>query len=519
MKFITSSCSSLALIILMIGALSLQTEESINAQAPASDKPNIVFLYADDFAYWAINALGNEIIQTPNLDRLVAQGVNFSNAFNMGGWNGAICIASRSMFISGSSIWKANEINQRWGEGDPTAHSRTWGRLMSNAGYNTFATGKWHIQADPEQVFEQTVNITPGGMPPDHLTGTPGLYAQLREAYANGDDFYALLPPGYNRPLSTTDDSWTAADPVHNGFWTGGTHWSEVQRTDAINFIDSASQSDDPFFLYLAFNAPHDSRQSPREFLDLYPLENIPLPENWLPEYPYLDEMGDLRVMRDEMLGPVPRTPHAIRTHIREYYGIISHLDAQIGLVLQSLEERGLMNNTYIFFTGDNGLSVGQHGLLGKQNMFDHSIHVPLIAVGPDLPNGSEINSDIYIQDIMATSLALAGIEKPDYVDFDSFLDLAKGETNALPLPNGVYGAYVDTQRMIREDGFKLILYPRNREVLLFDLNADPLEMNNLSDDPQYSEKVRELFVGLVGLQGEMEDPLDLLESFNFLVN
>ena len=138
-----------------------------DAETADSAKPNIVLLYADDFAYWAISALGNEIIQTPNLDRLVARGVNFSNAFNMGGWNGAICIASRSMLISGRSIWKANDINRRWGENDSAAHSQTWGRLMSSAGYNTFATGKWHIQADPEQVFGDTVNINPGGMPPD----------------------------------------------------------------------------------------------------------------------------------------------------------------------------------------------------------------------------------------------------------------------------------------------------------------------------------------------------------------
>ena len=492
---------------------------TINAEAPASTKPNIVFLYADDFAYWAINALGNEIIQTPNLDKLVAQGVSFSNAFNMGGWNGAICIASRSMLISGRSIWKANEINRQWGEGNTAAHSQTWGKLMSNAGYNTFATGKWHIQADPEQVFEETVNINPGGMPPDHLTGTPGLYDRVRAAYANGEDFYALLPPGYNRPLSDTDDSWTASDPAHNGYWTDGTHWSEVQRGDAINFIDAASRSEDPFFLYLAFNAPHDSRQSPKEFLDLYPIADIPLPENWLPEYPYLDEMGDLRVMRDEMLGPVPRTPYAIRTHIREYYAIISHLDAQIGLILQALEEKELMDNTYIFFTGDNGLSVGQHGLLGKQNMFDHSIHVPLLAAGPDLPSGTEVSSDIYLQDIMATSLSLAGIEKPDFVDFNSFLNLANGVASELPLPNGVYGAYMDTQRMIRKDGFKLILYPRNRELLLFDLNADPLEMNDLSDNPQYAVKVRNLFEGLLSLQAQMEDPLDLMNSFSFLMD
>ena len=151
--------------------------------------------------------------------------------------------------------------------------------------------------------------------------------------------------------------------------------------------------------------------------------------------------------------------------------------------------------------------------------MFDHSIHVPLLAAGPDLPSGTEVSSDIYLQDIMATSLSLAGIEKPDFVDFNSFLNLANGVASELPLPNGVYGAYMDTQRMIRKDGFKLILYPRNRELLLFDINADPLEMNDLSDKPQYAAKVRNLFEGLLSLQAQMEDPLDLMDSFSFLMD
>ena len=151
--------------------------------------------------------------------------------------------------------------------------------------------------------------------------------------------------------------------------------------------------------------------------------------------------------------------------------------------------------------------------------MFDHSIHVPLLAAGPDLPSGTEISSDVYLQDIMATSLSLAGIEKPDFVDFNSFLNLAQGTSTEPLLPDGVYGAYMDTQRMIRKDGFKLILYPRNREMLLFDLTVDPLEMNDLSDNPHYEEKARNLFEGLLRLQAQMEDPMDLLDSFAFLLN
>ena len=165
-------------------------------------------------------------------------------------------------------------------------------------------------------------------------------------------------------------DTWKAADSLNGGFWEGGKHWSEVIKDDALDFLNKSSEKEDPFFMYLAFNAPHDPRQSPQSFLDRYPLEEIPLPDNWLPEYPYKDAIGNPKTLRDEALAPFPRTPFAIKTHIREYYAIISHLDAQIGEILKALEASGKANNTYIFFTGDHGLSVGKHGLLGKQSMF-----------------------------------------------------------------------------------------------------------------------------------------------------
>ena len=179
--------------------------------------------------------------------------------------------------------------------------------------------------------------------------------------------------------------------------------------------------------MYLSFNAPHDPRQSPKSFLDQYPIESIPLPKNWLPEYPYKDEIGNPKTLRDEALAPFPRTPYAIKTHIKEYYAIITHLDQQIGEILAALKKSGKDKNTYIFFTGDHGLSVGRHGLLGKQNMFDHSIRVPLLVVGPDIPKKQKIEHEVYLQDIMATSLELAKIDQPDEIEFNSLLELARG--------------------------------------------------------------------------------------------
>ena len=209
-------------------------------------------------------------------------------------------------------------------------------------------------------------------------------------------------------------------------------------------------------------------------------------------------------------MAPFPRTPYAIKTHIREYYAIITHLDQQIGEILAALKKSGKDKNTYIFFTGDHGLSVGRHGLLGKQNMFDHSIRVPLLVVGPDIPKKQKIEHEVYLQDIMATSLELAKIDQPDEMEFNSLLGLARGINKDKIKKEGIYGAYIDFQRMIRKDGFKLIVYPKIKKTILFDLKNDPLEMNDLSSDDIYSKKKKDLFNDLQLLQKKFSDPLDL---------
>ncbi len=479
-----------------------------------SQLPNIVFLFADDFTYSAIHALGNELIHTPNLDKLVEEGTTFTHAYNMGGWHGAICVASRSMIISGTTLWRAREIEAKWSESDSDAIERTWGRLMENAGYRTYMSGKWHITAPLDSVFQTVRNYRPGGMPGDYWVTDPTLWKKLREAYQSGTPLDSLLPLGYNRPLNQADTSWNPAEIQHGGYWEGGKHWSEVVKDDALSFIDEAADGDQPFFLYLAFNAPHDPRQAPQKYLDLYPLEEIPLPESWLPQYPYTDSIGNTPLLRDEALAPYPRTPLAIKTHMREYYAIISHLDHQIGEILRALDQAGLQENTYVFFTGDHGLAIGRHGLLGKQNLYDHSVRVPLMMKGPEVVPGQRLSNDVYLQDIMATSLELAGIEKPSYVEFNSLLEHAQGQATKSLLPNGVFGAYMNFQRMIRKDGYKLLVYPSVGEVLLFDLEKDPQEMRNLAGFPEHRHRVTELFAALIQLQSEYEDPLNLQQMY-----
>lgn len=480
-------------------------------QTGKSTPPNIVFLFTDDQTYETISALGNDVIQTPNLDRLVNGGATFTHAYNMGGWHGAVCVASRSMIISGQSVWRAKERETLWRQGDTLAINETWGRLMASRGYNTYMSGKWHVQVPAERVFDIVRNERPG-MPGDSW-GKGGGGKKVAEAMKNHADVDAAMPVGYNRPKDENDHSWSPADRGFGGFWEGGKHWSEVLKDDALDFIKEAGATDDPFFMYLAFNAPHDPRQAPQNYIDRYPLEKIKVPENFLPEYPWKDSIGNSRSLRDEALAPYPRTEYAVKKHMQEYYAMISHLDEQIGEILDALEASGKMNNTYLFFSSDHGLALGQHGLIGKQSLYDHSIRVPLMVTGPGIPKGKKFHQDVYLQDIMATSLELAEIKKPSYVEFHSFLDIINGETRKSHY-DAIYGCYMDYQRMIRKNGYKLIVYPRLDKILLFDMKKDPKEINNLADNSKYAELVNSLFSDLQSLQKDMADGLSLQKTY-----
>ena len=456
---------------------------ALTAGAPAADKPNVLFIFADDQCYKTIGALNNDEIKTPNLDRLVKGGTTMTHAYNMGGWNGAICVASRTMLVTGKYIWKA-QAGEKTMQKD--LDGQFWPQLMEKAGYDTYFTGKWHVKADTNKLFKVSRNVR-GGMP-----------NQTKE--------------GYNRPIDGQPDPWDPSDPKFGGFWKGGKHWSEVVADDATDYLDMAKKSDNPFFMYIAFNAPHDPRQAPKKFVDMYPSEKIKMPPSFLPEYPWKDAIGNSKSLRDEKLAPFPRTKHAVQVNRSEYYAIITHMDEQIGRILDHLDKTGQADNTYIFFSADHGLSVGHHGLIGKQSLFDHSIRVPFIATGPGIPAGKRNPSAIYLQDVMATSLALAGAERPDHVQFHDIMGVLKGKDKGHL--DAISGSYTQVQRCVIEDGHKLILYPKIKKALLFDLEADPEEMNDLAAEPGSKKRMQAMFKTFQRLQEENGDKLDLASVY-----
>jgi arylsulfatase A-like enzyme len=461
-----------------LGAAAIAMPRSSGAATAEAGKPNFLFIFADDQTFEAVNALGCDEVQTPNLNRLVRGGVTFTHAYNQGAWHGAVCVASRTMLNTGRFLWHAKrvepQLDQEAGEG------RLWAQYLGAAGYDTYMAGKWHVKTDPNKVFQHVSNVRPG-MP-------------------NQTD------AGYNRPVEGQPDVWSPYDTSFEGYWKGGKHWSEVLGDDGVAFIDQASNSDNPFFMYLAFNAPHDPRQSPREYVERYPLDKVAVPENFLPEYPYKDAMGCSEKLRDEKLAPFPRTEYAVKVNRQEYYAIITHMDAQVGRILDALKKSGQADNTYIFFTADHGLAVGHHGLLGKQNMYDHSVRVPLMVCGPGVPERRTIDTPVYLQDIMPSTLELAGVPKPEQVQFQSLMPLIAGTRDASY--DTVYGAYMNLQRMVCADGFKLIHYPKIDRTLLYNLESDPLEMNDLAEQPQYAATIEKLKKKLGEVQKEIGDEL-----------
>jgi len=474
----------------------------------SSKKPNIVFIFTDDQTYTSVHALGNNEIITPNIDRLVHMGTTFSNAYNMGAWNGAVCQASRAMLNSGRTVWNANIFRQKWIKRDTTAINQIWSKILEGAGYSTYMTGKWHVDIPAHEVFQTTKDVRPG-MPRDnwnHHEMVKKFKNEVDGIKVTADD---IMPIGYNRPLSPSDNSWSPTDTSHGGFWAGGTHWSRVVRDNAISFIDNASLSDNPFFMYLAFNAPHDPRQAPQSYIDMYPLDKLSVPTSFLSQYPNKKAIGNGQDLRDEALAPYPRTEYAIKVHKQEYYASITYLDYQVGKILDHLEETDQMTNTYIIFTSDHGLAIGKHGLIGKQSLYDHSVRVPLIITGPDIPKNVNNDTKVYLQDIMATTIDIAGIEQPSFVDFSSFLDIAKDGQETV-IHENIYGAYIDYQRMIQRDGKKLIIYPKLDKLLLYDMSTDPEEIIDISNMSEHKDTVIKLFGLLVKEQERLNDKLDL---------
>lgn len=429
-------------------------------------RPNILLLCADDHRADAIGALGHPCVRTPHLDRLVREGTAFTRCYT----TVPICTPARAELLSGRSAFR-NGV--RWFEEPLRPGLTLLPQALAAAGYATFFTGKWHNDAAPE---------------------TRG-YARTRRVFNGGMTLHEMC---------FEEENGTRAA----GFST------DLFAEAAVGFI--AAPPARPWFAHVAFTAPHDPRTPPARWR--YDPATVPLPENFLPEHPF--DNGEMTI-RDEQLEAWPRTPAAIRGHLADYYGMISHLDEGVGRILAALEESGQAERTLVVYTGDHGLAIGSHGLMGKENLYEHSVRVPLLLRGPGVPHDRRQPALCHGYDLMPTLCALAGAPVPDDLDGRSLVDLLSGLRHAHR--DSVFGAYRDVQRMVCTGRWKLIEYPHAGRRQLFDLETDPHELRDLlrpwryaatewfspsSDGEEFARIARRLRQRLRVWQGEVNDPL-----------
>ena len=229
-----------------------------------------------------------------------------------------------------------------------------------------------------------------------------------------------------------------------------------------------------------------------------------------MPEHPF--DNGELFI-RDELLAPHPRDEKSIRQHISDYYGMISHLDEQIGRIVDAMESLNQRENTLLVYTADHGLAVGQHGLMGKQNLYEHSVRTPLILSGPNLPPGRRVHALTYAYDLFPTLCGLCRLPIPKSVEGVSLVPLISGTTRKLH--DTVSAAYKQYQRMVCDGRWKLVEYRVHgvRHTQLFDLERDPHEVENLAGQNGQSSRIRSLRESLKEWQRAVQDPVNLSES------
>ena len=474
------------------------------AAAQADQRPNILFILTDDQAPQTLGAYGNRVCQTPNIDRIARQGMMFHDAHHMGSWSGAVCTPSRTMIMTGKSVWRIPGANRELSRKQRAAEAAEFAKssmpaLFNKAGYDTFRTCK------------------------------------------KGNSFQAA-----NKLFQVVHDS-----TMRNGSAEKGSAWHGDR---ALEFLEQRVNSDDqdPFLMYLGFSHPHDPRLGLPELLEKYGAVNTrepptvvnpaapPLPIAYLPAHPFPHGHPKLRDENTVSGVRTSRTEATIRNEIGREYACIENIDNQVGRVLDKLEAMGELENTYVIFTSDHGIAVGKHGLVGKQNLYEHTWRVPLLISGPGIQPGSEASGYVYLMDILPTMCDLARIEPAASFEGVSFRGVLEGKQDRVR--DVLYGTYSGGtkpgMRSVKTDGWKLIKYDvlqgQVHETQLFNLKENPEELLeghhsdkviaqtgnqpqphqvDLAEDPRFAKKRKELEALLLSEQKRLGDPYRLWDQ------
>ena len=489
---------------------------SLGVQAPAAERPNILFVMSDDHAAPAISAYSDKLIQTPHIDRLANEGIRFNNAF----CTNSICTPSRAVVLTG----KHSHRNRVFTLSDTFDGSQqTVSKLLQGAGYYTGMIGKWHLKSEP-----------------------------------TGFDEYAVLPGQglYYDPELRHKGSWPEAE-THRGYVT------DVITDYAIKFLEERP-ADRPFFLMYHHKAPHDVFVPKREHRGLF-ADLIPEPANLFEDRrgrPALRDTTELVGGRHLAFGNpawrwflerVRYEPAELdqwerdlsgldgdrlksaqyQIYMRRYLQCVYSIDENLGRVLDYLDRNHLTENTVVIYTSDQGFFLGEHGLYDKRFMYEETLRIPLLVRGPGrIPAGQTSEALVQNLDFAPTMLDWAGVDIPEAMQGRSFRPLAESR-----LPHDwrstIYYRYwmnrahfnVPAHLGVRTDRYKLIYFyddprgPDGRTQIngaqpnvgerfweLYDLKEDPNEMRNLYGQKAYDNVADQLKQQLLTLREQAGD-------------
>ena len=445
-----------------------------------ADQPNILIIMSDEHAPQYSSVYGHSLVQSPNMERMAEMGVTFDNAY----CNSPICGPSRMSFMTGRYIYRIGTYDNGFPMSSDTV---TWAHRLRNVGYDVVLSGKQHF-CGPDQLHGFRTQLA------------RDLHAELWTK--NG------VPHGaanWEAGIVKAKKPWGGVAEAGPGTTTSIEVDDRVEEA-ALAYIKAAADKDRPWCLNVGFIAPHFPLVVPRRFWDLYPRDQIDMPE--IPEG-HLENMHPVYKRLRAMFGLVDFPERLVRRARAGYYGLITYLDEKIGRLIDALEETGQRDNTIIIHTSDHGEMNGEHGMWRKSNMYEASARVPLQIVWPgQIPGGLRVPQNVSLVDLVATILDMSGASKEIApLDGDSLLPLIAGDAETWKdeafceyLAHGV----LRPVGMLKQGDYKLNLSLGDAPEL-FNIAEDPGEFNDLSESAEHREIRDAMRARLLEIWGDPE--------------
>lgn len=434
---------------------------------------NVVVIMSDEHDPRIMGCAGHPVAKTPHLDALAARGVRFTNAYTPS----PICVPARAAFATGMRVHRT----RHWDNAMPyTGEPRGWGHVLQRQRIRVESIGKLHYRAEEDPAGFDREHI------PMHVVGGHGMvWASIRDPY-----------------VCTPTDKRMLGDRIGAGE-SAYTSYDRRVTSRAVEWLqDAAQRRDEPFVLYVGLVAPHFPLIAPEEFFSLYPLEGLPTPKLHPSEgyqrHPWVQAYADFMKNEEQFKSPQERLEA-----FAAYYGLCSFLDHNVGTIVDAIAQAGLQDDTTVIYTSDHGDNLGTRGLWGKSTLYQESVGIPMIMAGPGVkPAVRETPVDLL--DLFPTILESAGLDPAPEMDGRpgrSLHALAAAPDDPERVVFSEYHAAGSNTAgfMVRKGKWKFHYYVRHRPEL-FDLHADPEELDDLAADPAFAHVVQRMEAELRGI-------------------